>query len=308
MKKIFFFLIIAVLLPANLFAAEKNKAVSTTATFTSIAREIAGDKIEIHSIASPKRDIHFYQPTPKDVLKVKKADVLIHGGLDLEVWREPLLHAAGNPKFLGGGEFSIDASKGISLLEIPSVVSRAEGDIHLYGNPHYWLDPENMEIIASNIGEGLVRAFPEHADEFLKNTDAFKRKLNGKTAEWKRRLKPYEGMAVVTYHRSWVYFAKRFGFEIVGEVEPKPGIPPTAKHIAEIVKIMKEKKAKLMFKETYFENRTPSKIAKETQGVVVTLAQTVGEVKEAQDYISMMEYNVRAVETAFTAGEEEKSA
>lgn len=297
-RSIFYLSLVLFLQPAGLFADVKIKVVATTTVFASVAQEISGDLAEIHPVASSKRDIHFYQPTPKDVLNVKRADVLIHGGLDLEAWREPLLHAAGNSKFLGGGEFSIDVSKGIPLLEVPVSASKAEGDIHLYGNPHYWLDPDNVEIVASNIGAGLAHAFPEHREEFLKNTEMFQRKLSEKTSEWKRRLKSYEGTAIVTYHRSWPYFAKRFGFEIVGEVEPKPGIPPTAKHIAEIVKTMKEKNARIILKETYFENRTPNKIAKDTQGVVVTLVQSVGELKEVKDYISMMEYNVRSIERA----------
>ncbi len=284
-----------------LFAAEKIKIVTTTSTLASITKEIAYDKVDVYSIASPKQNIHFYAPTPRNVLKVKKSEVLVHQGLDLEAWRGPLLNAAGNPRFLGGGNFSIDVSKGISLLEVPTSLSRAEGDIHLYGNPHYVVDPENAKIMATNISEGLAKAFPQDADYFRKNTEAFNRKLDEKIKDWLGRMASYKETPIVTYHRSWSCFAERFGFVIVGEVEPKPGIPPTAKHIAELMRVMKEKGVKVIIKESFQENSTPKKIAYETGAQVVTLAQAVGETKEARDYISMMEQDIQLLEQALSA-------
>jgi len=277
----------------NLLAAEKIRIAATTTVLGSITGEIMGNQAEIHTVAAPKRDIHFYHPTPKDVLKVKKADVLVHGGLDLEAWRDPLLIAAGNKAFLGEGKASIDVSRGISLLEVPVSISRAEGDIHLYGNPHYWLDPENAKIMAKNISDGLGRIVPERAAEFRSRAEAFNRKIDERTKDWKKRMEPYRGTAVVTYHKSWPYFAERFGLVVVGQLEPKPGIPPTAKHLAELVRLMKERGVKLIIKESFHEKRTPEKISKETGAAVVTLLQSVGETEDARDYISMMEHNIR---------------
>lgn len=303
MKNLFSILIVFLIsfgLASNSFAAEKIRAVATTTYLADLLRQVAGDQVEVHAIASPKRDIHFYHPTPKDVLKVKKAQILVHSGLDLETWRDPLLQAAGNPRFLGSGEFAIDVSTGIQLLEIPTTVSRAEGDIHLYGNPHYWLDPENAETMANNIAEGLAKAYPEHADFFRKNAHEFGQKVDRRLQEWEKRLAPYRGIAVVQYHRSWPYFAKRFDLKIIGELEPKPGIPPTAKHLAKLKRAMKEQHVKAIIKETFQESRTPQKISDELKIPVVTLAQAVDEVKEAKDYISMMEYNVSALENALS--------
>src|SRR3990167_8964483 len=137
------------------FAADKIRIVTTTSTIADLTRQVVGEKADIHYVAPPRQNIHFISPTPKDMLKVKKADVFIHGGLDLEAWRDPLLQAAGNMAFLGNGKAAIDASRGIQLLEIPQSLSRIEGDIHIYGNPHYWTDPENALIMADNIVSGL---------------------------------------------------------------------------------------------------------------------------------------------------------
>ncbi len=275
-------------------ADKKIKIVTTTSTFASIAKEIAGDKVEIYFIASPKRDIHFISPTPKDVMKLKSADVFIHAGLDLEAWRGPLLDVVGRTELMWpSGEKQIDASKGITLLEIPTSLSRAEGDIHLYGNPHYWMDPANGKIVAHNIAEGLARLYPEDGDFFQKNDEAFGKKIDEKMKEWERIASPHKDEPIVTYHKNWSYFAERFGFVVVGQLEPKPGIPPTPKHMAELIHLMKEKGVKVILKESYQESRTPAKIAKETGAKVLLLAQSVEETKEASDYISMIDYNIR---------------
>lgn len=263
-----------------------------------IAGEIGQDKIRVTSIASPKQNIHHYAPTPKDVLKVKRADVLIHEGLDLEAWRQPLLDAAGNSRFLGDGKYSIDVSWGIPLLEIPTTLSRAEGDIHAFGNPHYIGDPENVKIIALNIAEGLAEVEPENADFFRGNATVFNQKLDAKIKDWEARMAGFQGATVVTYHRSWSYFVKRFNLSVIGEVEPKPGIPPTAKHLAGLIQQIRDKKAKVIIKEPFEETRTPKKIAEETGAQVVTLSQSVGEPKESKDYISLMEQNISSLETA----------
>ena len=283
-----------------LFAADKLNVVATTTTLANIASEVAQDKIRVTAIASPKQNIHHYAPTPKDVLKVKRADVLIHEGLDLEAWREPLLAAAGNMRFLGEGQYSIDVSLGVPLLEIPTSLSRSEGDIHAFGNPHYIGDPENVKIIALNIAEGLAKVEPENANFFRENAAAFNKTLDSKIKDWEARMAGFPGAPVVTYHRSWSYFLKRFNLFVIGEVEPKPGIPPTAKHLAGLIQQIRDKKAKVIIKEPFEETRTPKKIADETGVQVVTLSQSVGEPKEAKDYISLMEQNISSLETALT--------
>lgn len=288
----------------DLFAAEKIRVVTTTNTLASIVQEIAREKVDVYFIASPNRNIHSVSPTPKDVLKVKKADVFIHQGLDLEVWRDPLLNAAGRLDFIGKGERAIDVSVGVPLLEIPTSLSRTQGDVHAFGNPHYPMDPLNARVMARNIAEGLARLYPEDSDLFKKNVDEFNRKIDEKIQDWTRRASVFKGSPVVTYHKNWIYFTERFGLTVAEELEPKPGIPPSPKHIAEVEKVMKEKGVKVILKESFYENKTPQKIAKDTGAVVLNLVQEVGASKEAKDYVSMIESNFSQIERVLNPAKE----
>lgn len=302
MKKIGIALLVCLLfVPSPARAEHKIRVVATTTTLASLVREIAGDKADVHAIASPNRDIHFYSPTPKDVLKVRKADVLVHSGLDFETaWRLPLVNAAANPRFLGNEEAVIDASRSVKLLEIPStVVTRVEGDIHLFGNPHYWVDPENAAMMARSIADGLAALYPAEAEYFRGRAADFESRLRAKARDWAARLAPYAGRPVVAYHNSWVYLTERFKIKTLGFVEPKPGIPPTAKHIQQLIALMKQNGCKIIVKDSFQENRTPRRLAEATGGNVVTLSQSVGEPKQASDYLALMEHNVNELEKKF---------
>lgn len=290
-----------------LFAGDKIRVVATTGTFADLVRQVGQDSVEVHAIAAPNRDIHFISPTPKDIVKLKKADVFVHGGLDLEVWRGPLLDAVGRREFLGAGEKAVDVSEGIQLIEIPSSLSRVQGDIHAFGNPHYWTDPENAKIIARNISDKFSRLFPERAGFFQKNANAFIARIDEKMRDWALRLAQYQGMPVVTYHNSWPYFLRRFGLRSVGQLEPKPGIPPTARHLAELMKVMRDEKVKVIIRETYQEEGTAKKAGKDSGAQVLTfLSQPAPKKSESADYLSMMETNVRQLETAAKAWKEER--
>ncbi len=281
------------------FAVEKFKVVATTSLFADLIGQIAGKKAEVYYIASPSQDIHFISPNPKDVVKTKKADVFVHAGLDLEAWRGPFLDAVGKMEFMPGGKRAIDLSQGIALLEIPSSLSRTQGDIHAFGNPHYWTDPLNVKIMVRHIAEALAQIYPEDQDFFKKNADEFGRKIDEKMRDWSKRLEPYKGTSVVTYHNDLPYFIERFGLVVAGHLEPKPGIPPTAKHLADLMHGMKEKKVKVIIKDSYQEDRTPGRLAEQTGAKVLVLAQSVGQNKEGHDYFSMMEYNIGTLEKAF---------
>ena len=301
MKKIALFLIAGFFLsqPRPLFAADKIKIVTTTSTFASIAKSITGEKAEIYAIASPNRDIHFISPTPRDIMKLKKADVFVHAGLDLEAWRVPLLDAVGRLDLMGlHGERQMDLSKGISLLEIPSSLSRAQGDIHAFGNPHYWLNPLNGKIMAQNIVDGLAGLYPQDAELFKKNLQEFNVKMDAKLKEWQEQLAPFQGAPVVVYHNSWPYFIERFGLLTLGYVEPKPGIPPSPRHIQDLIRRMKEKGCKVIIKEIFHESRAPKKIAKETGTVVVTLATEAGETQG--DYFALFDEDIRQLVEALS--------
>ncbi len=282
---------------ANLFAAEKIKIVTTTSTLESLVKAVAGDKAEIYFIASPNRNIHFISATPKDILKVKRADVFIHLGLDLEAWRVPMLEAVGRLEFLTANQKAIDVSIGVPLLEIPASLSRIHGDIHAFGNPHYWLDPLNAKIMAKNISMGLSKFYPEDADFFAKNLQAFDQKMDEKMQEWKSQMAAYQGQPVVVYHNTWPYFLERFGLVTAGYLEPKPGIPPTAKHTEELTQIIKSQNVKVIIKEVFHESRSPKNLAKKTGVSVVTLNTESGQVPG--DYFMFIDYNIHELVKVF---------
>lgn len=288
-------LIAGILYPALVHADEKIRIVTTTSTFGSIAEAVAGPHAEIFAIAPPRQNIHFITPNPKDVLKTRKADVFIHGGLDLEIWRQPLLNAAGRKELLSG-ERSIDVSTGITLLDIPEHLSRLSGDIHAHGNPHYWIDPVNAKAIANNIAAGLAELYPQFADEFRSNAVQFNQALDEKITGWESRLSPFKKTPVVTYHHTFPYLLGRFEFKTVGFLEPKPGIPPTPRHIKETIEMMKERNVKILIKEIFHENRTPKKVSGKTGAAIVTLATETGEIKG--DYAELIEHNVTQLEKA----------
>jgi len=281
------------------WASDKIRVVATMGTLGDFARQIMGADAEVYVVAKPGRDIHFIQPTPKDVLKVKKADVLIHGGLDLETWRQPLLNAAGNLNFLGSAPRAIDVSAQMELLEVPQSLSRLDGDIHAFGNPHYWTDPENALRMIRTLTDELAALYPNSAPLYRANAAKLLSDLDQAFARWKQQLAPYRGTAFVTYHKSWPYFAKRFGFEVVGYIEPKPGIPPTARHLQELTRHMKEKNVRFVVKETYNESRAADKVANEAGVSVVTLMQFAGE-ERTSTYVEMMNKNVERIVRALS--------
>jgi len=283
-------------------SADVIKIVATTSTFASLAKEVTGDLAEVDYVASPKRNVHTYSPTPKDVFKVKIADVFIHGGADLELWKSPLLEAAGNPAFLGEKNTVIHLSEGIQMLEAPQELTRSEGDIHRYGNPHYWLSPANVHIIVNHLAMRLGQLYPQHVDVFKRNASQFQSRLKKKEVIWQSELSPYVQQAIVTYHRTWSYFSNYFNFIVVAEIEPKPGIAPSAKHLIYLYEIMKSKDVKVIVKAPFYERRTPKKVADVTGATVVTLPLDVGGVKEATDFIALIDYNVSQLKRAFSKG------
>ncbi len=285
-------------------AGDKIRVVATTHNLADFASQIIGNDAEIYAVAASGRDIHFIQPTPRDVLKVKKAEVFIHTGLDLEAWRDPLLNAAGNVRFLEDRRWKIDTSQGITLLEVPDSLSRSEGDIHAFGNPHYWTDPENARKMVARIAVKLAGLYPERAGTIQKNAAALEAVLSAKLAEWSRRLAPFRGTSIITYHKSWPYFSERFGFEIAGYIEPKPGIPPTAKHLSALIQAGREKQVKLVINEAFQERRAADKVAREIGAVRVTLYQSAGE-GGSKSYVEMMDKNVALIEQALATAHQE---
>lgn len=277
-------------------AQQKLRIAATTASIASVAGEIAGSTAEIYAIAPSNRNLHFISPTPKDVLKVKKADIFAHGGLDLEVWRGPLLDASGRKEFISG-ERAIDVSHAIELMNPPEEISRAHGDIHVHGNPHYWTDPVNAQQIADTLAGRLAEIYPDSAGFFQANAGRFKARIDERLAEWQKRLAPFKGSKVIAYHDSWPYFLRRFGLEAAGFLEPQPGIAPTPRHLDELKQIMKNGSVRVILLEPYQEKKTAEKLVRETGAVLALLQQHDG--PEAGGYEAMIEKNVTALQQAF---------
>jgi len=286
----------------------KVKVVATLPNFAAIASEIGGEKVEVSTIAKGYQDPHFVDPKPSFIIKMKKADVLIWAGLDLEVgWLPPLLENSRNSKILWGGKGNVDASQGVRLLEVPNIPAaqmRAGGDIHVFGNPHYWMDPENAIIIAENITSALINASPSDVEYFVSRKDKFISKLTESLSKWELIMKPYRGRKIIAYHNSWPYFEERFGFDIVQFIEPKPGIPPSPKHLVRLIKQMKEEKIKVIIISPYFSNKPANVIANKVGGKVILMAPSVGAFDDVDSYFDLFDYNLNNLINAFKWEEE----
>ena len=229
----------ALLVLANIAHAKLN-VVATTPDFGAIAKEIGGDQIDLTTLAKPTEDPHFVDAKPSFIVKLNRADALIEGGAELEVgWLPPLVEGARNAKLEAGKPGRISCVQGLSLLEVPTTLDRSKGDLHAAGNPHYTTDPVNAKIVAGTIAEAFAKLDPKSADAYRANLATFTARLNAKLAEWQKLLELFKGRRIVTYHNSWPYFAARFGVKMDLFLEPKPGIPPSPSHLAEVITKMK---------------------------------------------------------------------
>jgi len=224
-------------------------------------------------------------------------------GLELEIgWLPPLISQSTNPKIQVGAPGYFDASRFARILEIPTgVVTRAEGDVHPLGNPHYWLDPDNGLRIAKGIQTKLSEMRPNDATYFAQRYDSFEQRLKQAEQKWIAEMKPYAGRKVVTYHRSWPNFSEHFGLDVVGYVEPRPGIPPSPQHTVELIGMMRRDSVKIIVVEPYFDLKTPNAIARDTGAQVVVLMPSVGGEKEITDYFKLFDYDIAKLKQAFDA-------
>lgn len=289
--------LIAVLLGQGAALADRLNIVTTTSDLASITREIAGDKAEVKSLARGFQDPHFVEPKPSFLLDLRKADLVEVIGLDLESgWLPPLIEQSRNAKIRPGTPGYLDLSGGVEILDRPTgEVNRSMGDVHAMGNPHYWLEPGNAIRIAVQIANRLSELRPEHRDEFQKRAYDFRVRMNEANKRWTAMLAPYRGSNVVTYHRSWTNFTHRYGLDVVGFVEPKPGVPPSPSHIFSLVNLMKEQKVKVILVEPYFDEKTPQSIASRTGAKVVVMYPSVEGTPELTDYEALFERNIRAL-------------
>lgn len=307
MKRTVFFVVIVMtfFLTDGQAGAAPLQVVTTTEDLAAIAREIGGPLVKVESLTRGSQDPHFLEARPSLILKTSQADLFIQVGLDLEVgWVPALLVGARNPKIQPGAFGFIDASRPIQALDIPSgVVDRSQGDIHPFGNPHYWLDPENGIIISKNMAQGLIALLPKQSQAIGQNQKGFMRNLNEAMAQWKIRMKPYEGAKVITYHQSWTYFTRRFGLDVVGYVEPKPGIPPSPTHIHQMMTLIKKERVRVIIVEPHFSRSIPDLLSRETGAKVLVLPQSVGGAEGIQTYFDLFNHLTRQLAGALSEGE-----
>ena len=286
--------ILASLLGSSAPAQAGIKVVTTTEDLAALAREVGGDKISVESIAKGYQDPHFVEAKPSFILKLHSADLLVVIGREMEIgWLPPLLQQSRNPRIQLGSPGYLDASLTVKILDIPQgQITRAMGDVHPFGNPHYWLDPGNGRRIAKEIQAKVSELQPADAAYFAQRLTDFDKRLGEAEKRWDVALAPYKGTKIVTYHRSWPNFVERFGLEVIGYVEPKPGIPPSPQHTIDLIGEMKKVKAGIILVEPYFDLKTPQSVARETGAKVIVLSPSVGSEKEVTDYIKLFDYDV----------------
>ncbi len=276
------------LVPAR--SEAKLRVVTSTTDLAAIAREVGGDLVEAESIARGDQDPHFVELLPSHMMRVRKADVYVKVGMDLDYWAQAILDGSRNAEIE-----VVDCSLELPpdrRLNVPTRVDASMGDVHEHGNPHYWLDPENGKGIAAAIAKGLAKADPENAGRYEANRKAFASRLDEKKIEWARKAEPLRGMKIVTYHDSWPYFSRAFGIEVVTWLEPKPGVKPSPGHVREVIDVVRKRKAAAVAREPYFESRTPEMVARETGVPSVVLLPSVGGAPGVLDYFSLFDHNL----------------
>lgn len=290
MKKLAFLLLFA-------FAssgAEKLNVVTTTTDLASLTREVGGDRVSVTALARGYQDPHFVDPKPSYLTLLRNADLFEVVGLELELgWLPPLLDQSRNPKIRPGASGYLDVSRGVEILDRPAgAVNRSMGDVHANGNPHYWLEPGNAIRIAIQISQRLSQLRPADAPYFAARLQDFKVRMNEANKRWTAALAPYRGAKIVTYHRSWPNFTRRYGLNVIGYVEPKPGVPPSPSHTFELIKLMKAEKVKVILVEPFFDHKTPNSIAERTGAKVLVMYPSVGGTPAIDDYFKLFDRNV----------------
>ena len=274
----------------------KLRVVTSIPDLADFTRRIGGELVSVESLAKGMEDPHGVPMKPSFVPKLNRADALVVMGLQNEhAWLDALVEVARNPKILRGNPGFINCSVNISPKQIPPVLSRKEGDLHPLGNPHFNLDPVEAKLMAETIAEGLARLYPPGRSVFESNLDTFKTHIDQKLKEWLQLAEPLRGVKFVSYHQDTIYFADRFGLEEMGQIEMKPGIPPTQGHLVSLVKMMKKQGVNVVLREPYFGKRLPQWVASQTGAKVVTFLIMVGGSPGVTRYEDLIEFNIRSI-------------
>jgi len=294
------------------FAGERKlNVVATTEDLGAIAREIGSNRVQVTVLAQAAEDAHFVTPKPSYIAKLSRADVLIEGGAELEIgWLPPLLDGARNPKLALGQPGHVACAEGLALLEVPHTADRSRGDIHALGNPHYMTDPVNARHAAQRVCDAFAAVDPSNAEVYRQQMKSFADRLDAKLTAWQKQLDPFRGQRLVAFHNSWPYFAARFGLRIDLFLEPKPGIPPSPAHLADVVTTMKAERIGVIIVEPHHNRKTAETIAAKTGAVLVDFSQYPGGVKGSEGgYFALLDYLVNSLAGAFSrvqAGQEQK--
>jgi ABC-type Zn uptake system ZnuABC Zn-binding protein ZnuA len=279
--------------------ADKIRVVATIPDLKSLAEAVGGNLVEVDSLTRGNQNFHEAEVRPSMMLKLRRADLLIENGLNLDTWVDVAVLGANNPNIIRGGPGHVDVSRGIPVLEVPTTrVDRSMGDVHPLGNPHFSLDPGLAPIITQTILEALARLAPEHRAAFERNREAFLGRLNDDMGRWTKLMEPVKGAKVIGYHPVFIYFLTRFGLVQAGALEDRPGIPASPQHVVRIIQQMKAEKIKVILVEPWNDVKLAQRVAAEAGGRALVMATAVGAVKGADNYIAAVDYNVRTLAEA----------
>lgn len=294
-----------VTLALNVQAAERLRVITSTPDFAAIAVEVGGDQVDVFSLAKGTQNPHFVDARPSFIVELNRADMLIEGGLELEIgWLPPLLLSARNPHIQPNAPGRVVAALNVPILEVPTFrVDRSMGDVHPAGNPHFTLDPDNGKIVAETIADALIRIHPQDTAVFQANLERCKNTLDAKIQQWVAQMEPFRGAKVVSYHKTYNYFIERFGLDLVSTVEPKPGVPPSPAHVEALTALMKAQGVRVVMLEPYYVRALPDVISRETGAQILILPTMPGGVPEVQTYADVFQYNINTLTNALRVGQ-----
>jgi len=280
-------------------AADKIRVVATIPDLKALAEEVGGKQVDVETLARGNQNAHELEIRPSLMLELRRADILLENGLELDTWADVVVQGANNPNIVRGAPGRIDVSRGIQVLEVPSTrVDRSMGDVHPLGNPHYSLDPGMAPVITQNIVDAFARFAPDRRAEFERNRQAFLSRLDEAMARWTRTMEPLKGAKVIVYHPQWIYLLTRFGLSQAGTLEDRPGIPATPSHLTKIIRQMKDERIKVIIVEPWNDLKLATRVADEAGAKAVVLASMVGGVKGTDSYIEAIDHNVTTLAQA----------
>jgi len=273
-------------------AVSQIRIVTSTTDLAEFVSAVGGKKVEVDFIVRGTQNPHYIEIKPSYMLKLRSADLFFIVGMGFEIWYKQVIDGSRNSDLR-----VIDCSEGIARLEVPSTrIDPRMGDVHPYGNPHYWLDPLNVKVILGTIVGALTSIAPADSVFFRQNAEEYIAAVESRLPGWQKRMQPFAGREIVTYHTTFTYFVRRFGLTVAGYVEPKPGIPPTPLHITQLITAMRERSIGTIGVEQYYELNVPRTVASAVNGTVIRLISSVGGIEDAQSYITLIEHNIAELE------------